>query len=92
MLTLLAGTPGLTCVGAIGAALTVALRRGGLLMAILVLPLMIPILIFGISATGAAITGPTPFLTPFLVLLALSLGSFVLAPVAAAAAIRFGLE
>ncbi|MFN0265032.1 heme exporter protein CcmB [Tepidamorphus sp. 3E244] len=91
-LTLLAGTPGLTFIGIIGAALTVALRRGGLLMAILVIPLMIPILIFGILATSAAVVVTTPFLNPFLLLLALSLGASVLGPIAAAAALRFGLE
>ena len=56
-LTLLAGTPALTMIGAIGAALTVSLRRGGLLMAVLVLPLTIPVLIFGVSAASAASGG-----------------------------------
>lgn len=92
MLTLLVGTPGLTLAGAIGAALTVSLRRGGMLMAILVLPLMIPVLIFGVIATSAAVTVTTPFLQPFLVLMALSLGMLALAPFACAAAIRFGLD
>ncbi|MCC0016121.1 MAG: heme exporter protein CcmB [Rhodobiaceae bacterium] len=91
-LTLLAGTPALTFIGTIGAALTVVLRRGGLLLAILVVPLMIPVLIFGISATTAVITGPTPFLTPFLILVALSLFSLVLGPLAAAAALRASLD
>src|SRR3974390_1190710 len=63
-LTLLAGTPALTFIGTIGAALTVALRRGGLLLAILVLPLNIPVLIFGVAASNAAIVGPVPFRTP----------------------------
>ena len=56
-LTLLAGTPALTMIGAIGAALTVSLRRGGLLMAVLALPLTIPVLIFGVSAASAASGG-----------------------------------
>lgn len=87
--TLLVGTPALTLIGAIGAALTVSLRRGGVLLAILVLPLTIPVLIFGVSAATAAVTEPTPFLTPFLFLSALSLLSAVFGPVAAAAALRF---
>ena len=91
-LTLLAGTPALTFIGLIGAALSVALRRGGLLLAVLVLPLTIPVLIFGVAAANAAITGPTPFGPPFTILCALSLASFVLGPFAAAAALRQGLE
>jgi heme exporter protein B len=91
-LTLLAGTPALTFVGLIGAALTVALRRGGLLLAILVLPLTIPVLIFGVAAANAAIIGPAPFGPPFTILCALSLASLVLGPFAAAAALRQGLE
>jgi heme exporter protein B len=92
MLTLLAGTPALTFIGLIGAALSVALRRGGLLLAVLVLPLTIPVLIFGVAAAEAAIVGPAPFGPPFTILCALSLGSFVLGPYAAAAALRYGLE
>jgi heme exporter protein B len=88
--TLLVGTPALTFLGAIGAALTVSLRRGGLLLAVLVLPLAIPILIFGVSAAGAAITGPTPFETPFALLAGLSLATVALSPFAAAAALKAG--
>jgi len=91
-LTLLAGTPALTFIGLIGAALAVALRRGGLLLAVLVLPLTVPVLIFGIAAANAAIIGPTPFGPPFTILCALSLASLVLGPIAAAAALRHGLE
>ncbi len=91
-LTLLAGTPALTFIGLIGAALTVALRRGGLLLAVLVLPLTIPVLIFGVAASNAAIVGPVPFGTPFGVLCALMLMSLVVGPFAAAAALRHGLE
>jgi heme exporter protein B len=91
-LTLLAGTPALTLIGSVGAALAVSLRRGGLLMAVLVLPLTIPVLIFGVAATNAAIIGPLTFGQPFAVLVALSLMSTVLGPVAAAAALKFGLE
>ena len=91
-LTLLAGTPALTFIGLIGAALSVTLRRGGLLLAVLVLPLTIPVLIFGVAAANAAIAGATPFGAPFTILCALSLGSLVLGPFAAAAALRHGLE
>ena len=91
-LTLLAGTPALNFIGLIGAALAVALRRGGLLLAVLVLPLTIPVLIFGVAAANAAIVGPAPFGPPFTILCALSLGSLVLAPIAAAATLRHGLE
>ena len=91
-LTLLAGTPALTLIGLIGAALMVALRRGGLLLAILVLPLTVPVLIFGVAATNAAIVGPAPFGPPFTILCALSLASLVIGPLAAAAALRQGLE
>jgi len=90
--TLLAGTPALTCIGLIGAALSVALRRGGLLLPVLVLPLTIPVLIFGVAASNAAITGPLPFGTPFAILVALTLATIVLGPFAAAAALRHGLE
>jgi heme exporter protein B len=91
-LTLLAGTPALTCIGLIGAALSVALRRGGLLLPVLVLPLTVPVLIFGVAASNAAIVGPSSFGAPFMILCALSLGSLVLGPLAAAAALRQGLE
>ena len=91
-LTLLVGTPALTCIGLIGAALSVALRRGGLLLPVLVLPLTVPVLIFGVAAANAAIVGPVPFGAPFLILCALTLGSLVLGPFAAAAALRHGLE
>ncbi len=91
-LTLAAGTPALTFLGLIGAALSVALRRGGLLLAVLVLPLTVPVLIFGVAAANAAIVGPAPFGPPFTILCALSLASLVLGPIAAAAVLRHGLE
>ena len=90
-LTLLAGTPALTCIGLIGAALSVALRRGGLLLPVLVLPLTVPVLIFGVAASNAAITG-SGFGAPFMILCALTLGSLVLGPLAAGAALRQGVE
>ena len=87
-LSLLAGTPALTMIGAIGAALTVSLRRGGLLMAVLALPRTIPVLIFGVAAASAASGGAAPFLTPFLMLSAMSLFAIAAAPFAAAGALR----
>ncbi|GES53339.1 heme exporter protein B [Rhizobium sp. ERR 1071] len=87
-LTLLVGSPAITFVGAVGAAVAVALPRGGLLVSILVLPLTIPVLIFGVSATYAAVEGPQPFLPPFLILIALTLFFAVLGPAAAALALR----
>jgi heme exporter protein B len=92
MLTLLAGTPALTFIGLIGAALSVALRRGGLLLAVLVLPLTVPVLIFGVAASNAAIVGPLPFGAPFTILCALMLMSLVVGIFAAAAALRQGME
>ncbi len=92
MLTLLVGTPALTFIGLIGAALAVALRRGGLLLPVLVLPLTVPVLIFGVAAADAAVVGPVPFGTPFTVLCALTLMSLVIGPFAAAATLRQGLD
>ena len=91
-LTLLVGTPALTFTGMIGAALAVTLRRGGLLLAVVVLPLSIPVLIFGVAASNAAIEGPVSFGTPFSILCALSLVSLVVGPFAAAASLRQGLD
>ena len=92
VLTLLVGTPALTFIGLIGAAIAVALRRGGLLLAVLVLPLTVPVLIFGVAAANAALAGPVTFGTPFVILCALSLASLVVGPFAAAAALRQELE
>jgi heme exporter protein B len=91
-LTLLAGTPALTFIGLIGAAIAVALRRGGLLLAVLVLPLTVPVLIFGVASANAAVAGPAPFGTPFTILCALTLASLVVGPFAAAAALRQEME
>jgi heme exporter protein B len=91
-LTLLVGTPALTFIGVIGAALSTALRRGGLLLPVLVLPLTVPVLIFGVAATNAAVVGPVPFGTPFTILCALTLMSSVIGPFAAAATLRYGME
>jgi len=91
MIAMALGTPALSLIGAIGAALTVGVRRGGVLLSLLVLPLYIPILIFGVGAIDAAIGGLTerPHL---LVMAAMLLGSIALCPWAAAAALRLNLE
>jgi heme exporter protein B len=85
------GTPSLSLIGAVGAALTLGARRGGVLLSLLVLPLYIPVLILGAGAVEAAISGlgERPYL---LVLAALALAALPLAPLAAAAAIRQALE
>lgn len=87
--TMLAGTPAVSFIGSIGAALTLRARRGGLLLALLVLPLYVPTLIFGISAISAVSLASDSFWPSFAVLTAVSLGAAVLGPVAAAAALRF---
>ncbi|KQS63791.1 heme transporter [Rhizobium sp. Leaf371] len=92
MLTLLAGTPAITLIGAMGAAVAVALPRGGLLVSILVLPLVVPVLIFGVSAAYAAVEDPAPFLPPFLILIAITLFFAVIGPAAAAVALRAASE
>jgi heme exporter protein B len=88
---LLLGTPTLTLVGAIGAALTLGARRGGVLVALLVLPLYVPVLIFGVGAVEAAAVGlgARPYL---LILGALLAAALPLAPLATAAALRLTLE
>ncbi len=91
-LTLLVGTPAITFIGAAGAAVAVALPRGGLLISVLVLPLTIPVLIFGVSASYGAVADPAPFLQPFLILAALTLFLAVLGPVSAALALRHGTD
>jgi len=86
--TLLVGTPALSFIGAGGAALAASLKRGGLIVPVLVAPLTVPVLIFGVSAANAAVGGTVPFLTPFLILCAISLGAIVVGTVAAAVALR----
>lgn len=91
MLSLLLGTPTLSLVGAIGAALTVGLKKGGVLISLLVLPLYIPVLIFGSSAVQAAVTGLPlgGYLALLGALLALALA---LAPLAISAALRISIS
>jgi heme exporter protein B len=90
-LGLLIGTPGLSLVGAIGAALTLGARRPGVLSALLVLPLYLPPLIFGAGAVEASLGGGGSR-AHLLLLGAFSLAAAVLAPIAAAAALRDALE
>ena len=86
--TLLAGTPAITFIGATGAALAVALPRGGLLVSVLVLPFVIPVLIFGVMAAYGAVEDPAPFTQPFLLMCALTLFFAALGPLAAGAALK----
>ncbi len=91
IVAMLLGTPALSLIGAIGAALTVGVRRGGVLLSLLVLPLYIPVLIFGVGAIDAAVGGLSerPHL---LILAAMMLGTIALCPWGAAAALRLNLE
>lgn len=82
------GSIGLSFLAAMGAAVTVGLRRGGLLVSLLVLPLYVPVLIFGVAATSGTIGVPGAFGPSLLILAAISLFSLVIAPLASAAAIR----
>jgi heme exporter protein B len=85
------GTPSLSLVGSVCAALTLGSRRGGVLLPILVLPLYIPVLVFGTSGVTSALDGADP--TPQLMILGgLLLGALVLAPWASAAALRQALS
>jgi heme exporter protein B len=86
------GSIALSLLASIGAAVTVGLRRGGLLVSVLVLPLYVPVLIFGVSASGAGTAGPDIATPSLLILLALALASLVLSPLAAAAALRSYLK
>lgn len=89
--SLLIGTPALSLIGSIGAALTVAVRRGGVLMFLLILPLYVPTLIFGVGAVDAAVTLGDPL--PHLALLAATtLVALVVGLAASAAALKLALE
>jgi heme exporter protein B len=91
VLGLLLGTPLLSMIGAVGAALTLGLRGGGVLVSLLVLPLCIPVLIFGAGAVDAAVSGMS-FATPLLLLAALLVLALVFTPWVAAVALRISLE
>lgn len=85
------GTPALSMIGAFGAALTVGLKRGGLLLSLIVLPLYVPTLIFGTEAARRAADGLDGS-TPFLLMTGITLGCIALLPFAAAAALRVNLR
>jgi heme exporter protein B len=91
MLSMLLGTPALSLIGAIGAALTVGVRRGGVLLTLIVTPLYIPILIFGVGAVEADLQGfaAAPHL---LFMTAILFGAIVMAPLAASWALRLALD
>lgn len=91
ILAMLLGTPSLSLIGAVGAALTLGARRGGVLLSLLILPLYIPVLIFGVAAVEAAIGG-LPFRPHLMILAAFMLGAIPLSPLATAAALRQALE
>ena len=91
MLTLLTGSPAITLIGAVGAALTVGLRRGGVLLSLLVLPLFVPVLIFATDAVHTASVG-IPTTAQISILAAMLVGSLVLAPPATAASLRISLS
>lgn len=91
VLSLVIGTPALSAIGAFGAALVVQVRRGGLLLSLLVLPMYTPTLIFGAEAVRRGAQGLDPS-TPLLLLAAVSAGTLALLPFAGAAAIRMSLR
>lgn len=90
-LSLVLGTPALTMIGLVGAALTVSLKRGGLLLSVLVLPSAIPTLIFGATVVKEAAEGRA-YATPLMLLTGVSLLMLVIAPLAAAAALKFARD
>lgn len=91
ILAMALGTPTLSLIGAVGAALTVGVRRGGALVPLLVLPLVIPVLIFGVAAIDLAVIGADAS-APMMVLGGILLAALVLAPWAGAAALRLSAE
>ncbi len=92
MLVLLIGTPILSMIGAIGAALTLGLRGGGILVSLLVLPLYIPVLVYGSGAIEAAMQGDVSLQPYYLLLLAFLLLALVFTPLATAASLRISVE
>jgi heme exporter protein B len=86
------GSITLSLLAAVGASVTVGLRRGGLLVSLLVLPLYVPALIFGVSASTGPSAGPDIATPSLLLLAALALASLMLSPIAAAAALRSYLK
>jgi heme exporter protein B len=84
------GTPAVSAIGAIGAALTVSIRRGGLILPLIVLPLLAPVVIFGAGAVSAALDGIEG--GALWLLAAVSLGAVLLSPFAVAAAVRLNIS
>lgn len=91
-LSALVGTPALSFLGAIGAALTLGLKRGGLLLPLLILPFFIPTLIFGVSTTTGYLFAAGNYESSLALLAAISLTSITLAPFPTAWALRFNLN
>ena len=91
LLSLLIGTPTMSLIGSVGVALTIGLRHGGLLSALIVLPLYVPVLILGTSAAASAMVGISPS-SQLYPLSALLVFSATLAPLATGAALRVGLH
>jgi heme exporter protein B len=91
ILVLVLGTPSLSLVGAVGAALILGSRRGGVLLALLILPLYIPVLIFGVSAVDAVVNG-FEVKAQLLILGAFLIAAIPLCPWAAAAGLRQAIE
>ena len=91
VVSLALGTPALSVIGAFGAALTVGLKRGGLLMSLLVLPLYMPTLIFGAEVVKRGAAGMA-VATPLALLAAITAGALALLPIASAAALRVNLR
>ncbi len=91
VISLLTGTPALSVIGTFGAALTVGLKRGGLLMSLLVLPLYVPTLIFGAEVARRGATG-MELVTPLLMLAGITAASIALMPFASAAVLRVNLR
>ncbi len=91
-LAMVLGSAALSLLAAIGAAVTVGLRRGGLLVSLLVLPLYVPVLIFGMSASQGAMAGQGVATSALLILVALTLVALVVSPLASAAALRSYLK
>ena len=91
IISLLLGTPALSCIGSIGAALAVSVKRGGVLIALLVLPLYVPVLIFAAGAVDASVyaTAPLPNLA---LTAAASLAGSIVGPLASAASLRLALD
>ncbi|MFT5510022.1 MAG: heme exporter protein B [Hyphomicrobiaceae bacterium] len=92
IVTMLVGTVAVSFLGAIAAALTLRSKRGGVLVALLVLPMYVPTLIYGISTVSLLMLTPGSFVSPLLLLSAISLVSLVIGPIASAAVLRFQMQ